>query len=961
MPVQLIDPRTSASIPTRLDELFAAEVLTRRSTAHASIEVGGRSRRTEVLVGRRAERDSIAQLLSGARAGRSGVLVVRGEAGIGKSALLEHARTTAASSGFRLQNTVGLESETQFAYAGLHQLCSPLLDHAAALPEPQRAALDVAFGRHEAIAPDRFLVGLATLHLLAEVAEQRPLLCLVDDAQWLDDASAQVLAFVARRVAAERIAIMFVLRDAPDGDDRTFAELPELRVEGLNDADARVLLTAAVHAPLDARVRDRIVAEARGNPLALLELPRRVQPAHLAGGFERPDVSSIPRRVEDSFRLRSASLPDETQLMLLLAAAEPTGDVALLWSAAAHLGIAPGAAAPAEAAGLMEIDTRVRFRHPLVRSAVYQASTPPDLRRAHGALAAATDPELEPDRHAWHRAQSVLGTDEEAAAELERSAGRARARGGLAAAAAFLHRAAELSPEPARRTRRALDAAQAKHDAGSSEAALELLEVAVAGPLDSVQRARLELLRAQIAFHLTRGNDAPGMLLHAASTVAPLDPALSRETYLHALEAAIITGAVRDGRGVATVARAARDAPKPYGSPSPADLLLDGLATMFTGGYEAGVPGLRRAMEAFRDDEPHAGTAANGLRWMGLASLVAVAMFDDELAYLLKDRNVRLAREAGALATLPAGLTSLSAMLVLTGEFDHAAELADDGATLARATGGVPLRDAQLILAAWRGRERDATDLYNESIQQATAREMGTEASLAHYAMAVLDNSLGRYPGAQAAAALACDHDELASRSLALPELIEAAVRADDLECASSALAQLSSFAQASGTQWALGLLARSRALTSSGPAAEGHYREAIERLGRCRMVGHLARTHLVYGEWLRRERRRHDAREQLRIAHDLLSNMGAEAFAARAARELRATGEHPRQRTAQPTDELTANELQVARLVATGATSREGGAQLFLSPRTIEAHLRSIFRKLGISSRRQIREFLLP
>jgi DNA-binding CsgD family transcriptional regulator len=961
MPVDLLDPRTSTSTPTGRDELPVGAPR-RRTVEHVSA-VSTPSRRTEHLVGRRAERDSIAHLLAGARAGRSGVLVVRGDAGIGKSSLLGHARTTAAATGFQVHHTVGVESETQFAYAGLHQLCAPLLEHAVALPEPQRAALDAAFGRHHDHAPDRFLVGLAILHLFAEVAERQPLLCLVDDAQWLDDASAQVLAFVARRVAAERMALVFVLRDDPDdpdGDVRIFAELPELRLDGLNDADARALLTAAVHAPMDDRVRDRIVAEARGNPLALMELPRRVQPTQLAGGFELPDVLSIPHRIEESFQLRSACLPDETQLMLLLAAAEPTGDVALLWSAAAHLGLAPDAAAPAEAAGLLEIDIRVRFRHPLVRSAVYRASTPPDLRRAHGALAAATDPEIEPDRRAWHRAQSVLGSDEEVAAELERSAGRARARGGLAASAAFLHRAAELSPEPARRTRRALAAAHAKHEAGSTEAALELLDVAVTGSLDALQRARLELLRAQIAFHLTRGNDAPGMLLNAASALAPLDPDLSRKTFLHALDAAIITGPGGPGCRMATVARAACDAPRPTGSPSAADLLLDGLATSFTQGYDAGAPGLRRALEAFRGDaHPSVAGDVDSLRWLGLASLVAVALFDDELSYVLKSRRVELAREAGALAMLPGGLASLSAMLVVMGDFGRAGELADDAIVLTRVTGAVPLRYAQLMLAAWRGHEAETNELHTDSIQQAAARELGTETSLAHYAMAVLDNGLGKYPAAQAAAALACEHDELASRSLALPELVEAAVRAGDPACAADALEQLSSLALASGTEWALGLLARSRALTSSGPAAEEHYLEAIERLSRCRMVSHLARTHLVYGEWLRRERRRQDAREHLRIAHDLLSNMGAEAFAARAARELRSTGEHPRQRTAQPTDALTANELQIARLVATGATSREVGAQLFLSPRTIEAHLRTIFRKLDITSRRQIKDFL--
>ncbi|WP_116952012.1 ATP-binding protein [Jiangella endophytica] len=911
-------------------------------------------------MGRRAEREAVEQLLARALAGRSGALVVRGEAGIGKTALLEHARRTADPAGFRVESSVGAESETQFAFAGLHQLCAPLLDRARALPDPQQAALGVAFGLRDGAAPDRFLVGLATLNLLAEVAEEGPLLCLVDDAQWLDQASAQVLAFVARRVAAEPMALVFALRDPTDGDVHPFAGLPELRLDGLGETDARALLAAAVRAPLDDGVRDRIVAEARGNPLALLELPRGA-PAQLAGGFELPDVPGVPRRIEDSFRHRSGNLPAETRLLLLVAAAEPTGEVALLWRAAEQLGIAPEAAAPAEAAGLLEIGTRVRFRHPLVRSAVYRAATPPDQRRAHRALADATDPRTDPDRRAWHRAKAVLGTDEEAAAELERSAGRARARGGVAAAAAFLQHAAELTPEPDARAGRALEAAHAKHEAGATEAALELLDIAGAGPLDALQHARLELLRAQIAFHLSRGSEGPWMLLDAAKALAPLDAALARETYLDALDAAIVTG--DPGRGVLAVAEATLAAPAPPTSPEPADLLLDGLVTTFTRGYEAGVPGLRRALRALAGHEPPAGAVSDSdsHRWLWLASRTAMAVFDDELAHVLADRHVRLAREAGALATLPAALLVRSVMLVISGEFARASELAAEQTSITASTTAVPLLHAQLILAAWRGHPQETAEIHATFVREAAGRGHDTEVSLAQYALAVLHNGLGDYPAALAAAARAFESDELRHSNLAHSELIEAAARTGQPERAADALDELNSRALASGTRWGLGLAARSRALTSTGPVAEEHYREALEQLRTCRMVSHLARTHLVYGEWLRREGRRQAAREQLRTAHELLSEMGAEAFAARAARELRATGEHPRKRTAQPADALTAHELHIARLVATGATSREVGAELFLSPRTIEAHLRSIFRKLGITSRRQLRELRLP
>ncbi|WP_240670565.1 ATP-binding protein [Actinoplanes solisilvae] len=911
------------------------------------------------LVGRRSERDTVEKFLSLAGAGRSGSLVVRGEAGIGKTAVLEYARRAALAEAFRVESSVGVESETQFAFGALHQLCAPLLDRTGTLSEPQQAALGVAFGLHGGAAPDRFLVGLAILNLLAEVAEEQPLLCLVDDAQWLDEASAQVLAFVARRVGAERLALVFGLRDTDDGDRHPLTGLPELTLEPLGASDARALLTAAVGTPLDEGVRERILAEACGNPLALLELPRSLRPANFAGGFELPDALSVPHRIEESFRRRSRSLPPETQLLLLVAASEPTGDAALLWRAAAGLGLTYEAATPAEVAGLVEIGVRVRFRHPLVRSAVYQAAMPPDRRRAHGALAGATDPKTDPDRRAWQRAQAVLGFDEEAAEGLERSAERARARGGVAAAAAFLQRAAELTPAPALRARRALNAAQAKHEAGATEAALELLAVAAAGPLDALPRARLELLRAQIAFHQRRGGDVPGMLLDAAKTLAPLDPVLARETYLHALDAAIHAGRLARGRGSIEAAETALDAPAPSTPPQPVDLLLDGLATRYTQGFEASVIPLQAALETLRDHDSRVNDG--DLRWLWLACHVAAMVWDDEALYVLAVRAVRLSREAGALSMLPAALNAVASVLVLHGDLARAAELAAEETAITQATGAPPLPNARLMMAAWRGRQAETLELYAAVVEEATVRGEGATVGLAQATLAALHNGLGNYDEALAAAQPPWEYDDLAYSSLALPELIEAASRVDEPKRAAAALEQLSSRARASGTQFGLGLAARSRALLTTGPAAEEHYREAIERLSKCRMAVYLARTHLVYGEWLRRERRRQDARDQLRTAYNLLSGMGVEAFAARAARELRATGEHPGKRNAQPADALTAHELHIARLVATGVTSREVGAQLFLSPRTIETHLRKIFRKLGITSRRELRELHLP
>ncbi|MFF2393226.1 AAA family ATPase [Nocardia sp. NPDC058114] len=909
------------------------------------------------LLGRRAEREAVEKLLEAARVANSGTIILRGQPGIGKTALLDYARE-AGSPVFRVVGCVGVESEALFAFAALHQLCAPLLDEAKRLPESQRVAIDVAFGSRSGPAPDMFLVGLATLNLLTDAAEAAPLLCLIDDAQWLDPASAQVLAFVSRRIAHERVAMMFASRELEtDGPHPVTADAVELRLEGLRDADSRSLLMRGAHAPVDEKVRDRILAEARGNPLALLEFPRRARLTELAGGFESPGALNVPRRIEEGFRRRSAGLSEDAQLLLLLAAADATGDAVLLWRAAEELGITPAAVEPAQETGLIEVDTRVRFRHPLVRSAVYRSATPETRRRAHRALAAATDPHTDPDRRAWHHASGVVGASEDAAAELERSAERTRARGGVAAAAAFLQRATELTPEPAVRARRALAAAHAKHDAGASAAAEELLTVAELGPLDELQRARVDLLRARITFHLTQSNDVPAMLLEAARNLTVLDPALARETYLHAIDAALVV----DASSVAEVAGVARSAPPPPGEPSPPDLLLDALVATFAIGYAAGALPVRRAMEAFRDRgfDGEATGEMGSRRWLWLATRTAAAFFDDDIGITLADRNVRLAREAGALTTLPLSLVALSSALVLTGDLSRAAEVAAEEAAITTATDAVPLLYGQLYVAAWGGHELDTRRLFKASV--ANAGERLSEAATAHYALAVLFNGLGQYGAARDAAAWSNEMGELVNSSLTLPELVEASVRANDPDGASAAADELSTRAAASGTAWALGLAARSRALVTTDPTAETCYQEAIRHLQNSRMKGHLARTHLVYGEWLRREGRRQSAREQLRTAHEMLTDMRADAFAARAARELRATGQHPRNRSTEPGTELTAHEQLVARLVATGSTSREVATQLFLSPRTIDAHLRNIYRKLGISSRKQLRDLLNP
>lgn len=914
----------------------------------------GPLRATE-LRGRHHECNSLDRLLDDVRHGHSRVLVLRGESGVGKSALIEY--LVAKASSCRIARAVGVESEMELAFAGVHQLCAPLLSHREHLPAPQRHALETAFGLSTGAAADRFLLGLAVLSLLSEAAEKQPLICVVDDAQWLDHASAQVLAFVARRLLAESVAIIFAVRDTRE--DNELGTLPAMVVEGLSDADARALLNSAIPGRLDERVRDRIVAESNGNPLALLELPKGLSAAQLAGGFRSPDARPVSSLVEQSFLRRVRSLPIESRRLLLVAAAEPVGDVILLGRASETLGIAADAAAPAVTDGLIELGARVRFRHPLARSAAYRAATTRERQDIHRALAAVTDADIDPDRRAWHLAQAAIGPDETVACELERSADRAQSRGGIAAAAAFLERATDLTPDRARRVVRALAAAQAKFEAGAASTTHDLLAIAEIGPLDDLQRARLARMRAHIVFTQRRGSDAPSLLLDAAKRLEALQPDLARETYVEALGAEIFVGRLgaRDAVRVAEAARAAPPGPDP---PRPTDLLLDGLTTRFADGYAAGVEPLKKALRAFRH---HAVRNKDGvIRWLWTACPVApepmaADLWDDDSWHELATRAVRLARDAGALASLPIALSYRAAVHLHAGEFAAAAALIHESDAIAEATGNAPLRYTSLALAAWRGDETRAVRQIESSVKEATARGEGRALGLAGYATAVLYNGLGRYDAALAAAKHACSYDDLGFFGWSLVELIEAAARSGARDVAADALQQLEERARAAGTNWALGVLARSSAQLEHGRSADALYRESLTRLERCRMVVHLARAHLVYGEWLRREQRRVDAREQLRLAYDMLVSMGANAFAERARGELAATGETVRKRVMESRDDLTAQEVLVARLAAQGRTNPEIGAQLFISPRTAEYHLRKVYTKLGISSRRSLRD----
>jgi DNA-binding CsgD family transcriptional regulator/tetratricopeptide (TPR) repeat protein len=888
------------------------------------------------------------RLLDEVRAGRSRVLVLRGEPGVGKTALLDY--LVEQASDCRVLRAAGVQSEMELAFAGLHQLCAPMLDRLERLPRPQGDALRTAFGLSAGSAPDRFLVALAVLRLLSEVAEQQPLICVVDDEQWLDRASTQALAFVARRLVAESVGLVFAARVTSDD----VAGLPELPVEGLRVGDANALLDSVVTGPLDPPVRDRIVAETRGNPLALLELPRGSTPEELAGGFGLVGAVPLSGRIEEVFRRRLEALPAETQRLLLVAAADPVGEPLLVLRAAERLGIGAEAATPAAQAGLLEFGTRVLFRHPLVRSATYRSASLQARQDVHRALAEATNPEIDPDRRAWHLAQATPAPDEGVAAELERSASRAQARGGLAAAAAFLERAGTLTPEPVRRAQRLLAAARAKRDAGALDAALGLLIAVEAGHLDALLTAEVERLRGQIAFDQRRCRDAAGLLLSAASRLEPLDAELSRETHLEALGAAMWAGDLGSPGRMLEVAEAGCAKPPHPGPRRSVDLLFDAFAMRFTQGYEAAAPTLIRALNLFLTlnvDTDQVG------RWLWLAGsrasgIIALEVWDDESWHTLAARQAQLARDTGALVQLQFALNWLARSHLLAGELSTAARLVEEDRMIAEATGNPPVGYVAMSLAAWQGPEARAQELIEGTSQEATARGAGRMVNFADNAKAVLYNGLGRHDAARDAAWRAFERDQVGFGPFAIPELAEAASRTGDRELVKAALKWLSERTYVTPTEWALGIEARVRALLSEGDVAESFYRQSVERLGRTRVRTELARAHLLYGEWLRREQRRIDGRAQLRTAHEMFASMGAEAFAERAHRELLATGETVRKRTVETTVELTAQERQIAWLARDGLTNPEIGTRLFISPRTVKYHLRKVFIKLDISSR---------
>ena len=901
------------------------------------------------LTDRRDECARLDALIAAARSGTSGALIVRGAAGIGKSALLDY--LLANAQGCRIMRGMSVESEMELAFSGLHQLCAPLLDRLDRLPEPQQHALATAFGIRPGNPPDRFMVGLAVLSLMSDVADAQPLVCLVDDAQWLDRVSAQVLGFVARRLAAESVVIIFAAREGEEV--RELTGLAEMVLAPMREADARSILASAIPGRVDASVVDRIVAEAAGNPLALLELPKAWTLSDAAGGYGLPDSVSVPARVEASFRQRLAALPEPSRNLLLVAAAEPVGDPALVRAAADRLGIPVDASEPATTAGLFDSRTEVRFRHPLVRSVVYRDAPAGERRRVHAALADATDPTLDPDRRAWHLAGASAGPDEDVASALESSAGRAHARGGVAAAAAFLRRAMSLTPDPQRRAARALAAAQASFQAGAFEDALSLLATAEAGPLDEFQRAMADLLRAHVAFASGFGSDAPPLLAKAARQMEGFDADFARQTYLIAWVATVFAGHHAAPDDLVKICQTILGLPPQPGDPRPLDLLLDGLARLVVDGRAAAAPTLQRAAKALVGISPE-----DVIRWGWAATAASDATWDPEGTRAIAELQSSIFRQVGALGQLPIPLAALGNVALWSGDLAGAAAIAAEATSVATAIGSQFPPTIALRLLAMQGNEREAAGLIAGTLADAERGGRGMGATNADWAAAVLYNGLARYDQAMTAAdrATSATFEPFVSM-WALPELIEAAARTGHSERAHDALERLAETTQPCGTDSALGIEARCRALVSDGDGADDLHREAIQRLGNTPLRPDLARALLLHGEWLRREGRRVDAREQLRSAYDLFVTIGMQAFAERARRELIATGEHVRKRGPDAREGLTPQEEQIARLARDGHSNHEISAQLFLSPRTVEWHLRKVFAKLGIASRRELRQ----
>jgi DNA-binding CsgD family transcriptional regulator len=896
--------------------------------------------------GRSRERQVLDALLDGVRRGEGGALVMHGEPGIGKTALLGYLARQA--SGIRVARLTGVESEIGLPFAALHQLCSPMLDLLPALREPQSQALRTALGMTAGTPPDRFVVGLAVLNLLCESAARRPLAVLVDDVQWLDAPTAQLLGFVGRRLVADPVLLVLAIRET--ADRRDFTGLTALSVGGLSTEDARSLLAAAVPGHLDHLVRDRIIGETRGNPLALLELPKQMSPSELAGGFALPDAGTLHGRLHEGYVRRIHALPGSSQTLLLLAATDPTGDALLVWRAAQVLDIAREAADAEDFSNLLEIGSRVQFRHPLVRSAAYAAATDEERGTAHRALAQATDAESDAERRVWHQAASTTDPDETIAAQLERTAGSVQARAGLAAAAVFLERSFALSPDSERRTGRGLDAADAYLQAGAFDRALSLIAQAAAGNLTALQRARVEQLRGLVEAATKPGSEAPRRLVQAAQRLESLDTGLARETYLRAWWAAFLAGQhAKPGSTVLDVSLAALGSPR-AGHDHPRDLLLDGLASLVAEGRLRAAPKLRAVVDLYLEEKV---SAADWVLWGRSITTAALALWDFDSYSELSDRQVARVRDTGALSQLVISLNFHANVSVLRGDLETARRLVAEQYAVKEVTGIRMATYGGRLLAAYRGKLGELEAIDAEPLEPGD----GYADEAAHLGYALLHVGWGRYGDALRAAEALLDSATLLD-TWGLPLLIEAAARSGKPDLAHEALVALRRLLMP-GSDWADGVEARCRALVSGGEEADLAYQDAIASLGRTDLKLETARAHLLYGEWLRQEGRQAQAREHLNLAHEVFTAVGADGFADRAHAELVAAGAKMTSRGAREDHELTPQEEHIARLARDGHTNPEIGAELFISPRTVEWHLRKVFIKLGISSRGELTDAL--
>ena len=938
---QLSDPRRQTLLSFSTSAcLLTGYLVTKRSDWRFSGQLLGRDRELARLL----------TLVSRARDGLSGALVLSGEAGVGKSVLLGHLADIAAPRA-QIARVVASESEMELPYAGLQLVCGPMMAAGKHLPDIQREALEAAFGFREG-SPNPLTVGLAVLSLLSHVARERPLLCIIDDAQWLDVVSARAIASVARRLGAEGIALVLAMRAV----DEQFSDLPQLLIEGLNDDEARQLLQAVAPWVVDKRVLDQLIIESRGNPLALQELPSTLSPTQLGGGFTLTSLVPLQSRIEASLLARLKPLPSPTRMMLLLASADPTGDPELLWRASTAIGLSAEDLDAARGVDALVVHARVEFRHPLIRSVVYRGASLEDRRTVHAALAEATD-ERDPDRRAWHRASATVRPDETVAADLEESAERARMRGGLATAAAFLERAAELSPATAERISRLIGASEARNNAGAPESALRLLDSLHDQPLTPLQAAFVSRMRARAGYALRRERSAPRQLLRAAQALEPFDRALARDTYMEALSAAVYAGRLGEPGAVEEVAQAILVATADDRSERAQDLILRGQALLAAEGQDAALSTVRQALQAFL--RPSADTLQ--LRWMWFGGRAAQDIWDAEGLRTLTERQVTLARASGALQVLPMALSSLMVVRTFDGDLDSAEDVCDDIDAILSITGHPLPLYGRIFVAAYRGQVEEVEQRAKQLRADAYARGEGYALTVANMAEALVYNGAGRYAEALASAREEMPYThELGHAMRTLLEVVEAATRTGEFSVAEEAVERLTDVTRPVGdSDWALAVAAMATAQVSEDDQAEILYQEAIQRFDRIRVPMLKARSQLLYGEMLRRAHRRVDARLQLRAAFEGLSACGMNGFADRAQRELRATGETVRTRRPDAVAELTDQELTVARLARDGLTNRDIGARLFISAHTAEWHLRKVFTKLGIKSRTELKGVL--